>query len=133
MLQLCFIYTYLAPIYHSYPYLALFTYIYPLFSLIYPNLIIPWFDPTCHSHHTYMLVCVHCDCTSVQNLRTIGQLIKLHLKNCGIHKVPSWIPHAVYLIIGKLWHVASDTSPLCQILKQSDNYSSLKKAKCLII
>ena len=44
---------------------------------------------------------------------------------------PKWrhvCPKAVYLVIDKFLYVTSDISPLCQILKQSDNYSSLNVA-----
>ena len=34
----------------------------------------------------------------------------------------SWTPFGVYLVINQFWDAAADTSPLCQILEQSDKW-----------
>ena len=83
---------------------------------------LPWFYHMYHIH----LICAffYWDCTSVQNFRAIGPLFMeiLQFKDLGDTSVISKCSLGVNLVIDKFVYVASDTSPLCKIWKQSDHY-----------
>ena len=70
-------------------------------------------------------VCIFWYFTPVLNFKTIGQLLMeiLHLKYLGDTKVSSTkYSLGVNLVIDNFCYVASDTSPLYQIWKQSNHY-----------
>ena len=73
--------------------------------------------------------------TAPLHLRAIGQLLKelLHFRELGIPKVSSRMPSCRLSTHDKFSYAASDTSPHVKILKQSDNYSSLKVAKYIVL
>ena len=76
----------------------------------------------CHIHPIYAFF--YWDCTSVQNFRAIGPLFTeiLHLKDLGDTSVVSECSLGVNLVIDNFFYVASGTSPLYKIWKQSDYY-----------
>ena len=76
----------------------------------------------CHIHPIYAFF--YWDCTPVQNLRAIGPLFMeiLHFEDLGDTSVVSECSLGVNLVIDNFFYVASDSSPLYKIWKQSDHY-----------
>ena len=76
----------------------------------------------CHIHPIYAFF--YWDCTPVQNFRAIGPLFMeiLHFEDLGDTSVISECSLGVNLVIDNFFYVASDSSPLYKIWKQSDHY-----------
>ena len=76
----------------------------------------------CYIHPKYTFF--YWDYTSVQNFRAIGSLFMeiLHVKDLGDTSVISECSLGVNLVIDNFLYVASGTSPLYKIWKQSDHY-----------